>query len=677
MNKLNPNIEFEANTAALLNNLMYLNVEWVGIKDESIIKDIVHELAKVYNSPTGYDIYNEKCEQPTKEDYEIRQHQYNQIKNAINENKYYGDLSIDNQSLLMNNPSYEVGGLNSATFEDSNKKIFLAYRGTGSGEWIDNGKGLAGLAISTPQQNQAVEYFDRVIEKNSFHISKPEILVLGHSKGGNKAQFTTINSSYNELISKCYSFDGQGMSPEAVKAFKENNPENYRMAIDKIYGFNHKDDYVNPLGVYIIKEKNRFYFETPEGVHLPKLKDIQRYHYSDLYLNDSGKFTTQAEQGYLGKLVHFISDDIIKIAPDSREHVTSAVMDIMQKKLGYGKPVNNDRIGDHIKRRLMYRAAPILVKNIFATPPGLDALSDILKQINPDKIPFKMIRYALMTYASIAIYTAELSDIVKDNAILISQKTIDIANKTYKSFINKCNIILNSLKKLGSNIEHGMKNLYKNFVNALKNIIEWAKTTKNKIISIVKPKEKQLDAIYKKESTVPNKLAKEIMELKSINKLPFKESCEKYLTKIEGYLPDKVNNKKQINMCLSSMKERLENVKSTISRVEKCIDNIDKYKDISKQFDSKILFKKSFQNKHQNDKLIYDKSKVILSNAGIENKTQLETIKGEYNKYQNAYTKVDKDRKLSLEQKKSSITKKTNRDQNKNIGKEIFKEHGK
>ena len=64
------------------------------------------------------------------------------------------------------------------------------------------------------------------------------IIVTGHSKGGNKAQYVTINSKYNDLIDKCFSFDGQGMSPEAIEAFiNRHGKDAYLAQLIKCMGF--------------------------------------------------------------------------------------------------------------------------------------------------------------------------------------------------------------------------------------------------------------------------------------------------------------------------------------------------------------------------------------------------------------------------------------------------------
>ena len=83
--------------------------------------------------------------------------------------------------------------------------------------------------------------------------------MTGHSKGGNKAQYITINSKYRDLIKYCFSFDGQGFSPEAVKIFKYRF-DDYDESVKKIYGFNGENDFVNPFWYVCNSKRKAFLF---------------------------------------------------------------------------------------------------------------------------------------------------------------------------------------------------------------------------------------------------------------------------------------------------------------------------------------------------------------------------------------------------------------------------------
>ena len=92
----------------------------------------------------------------------------------------------------------------------------MVYRGTADGEWFDNGLGMT--SESTLQQERALAYFEEVVEREQISPGD-RLIVSGHSKGGNKAQFVTMNTKYDGLLDACYSIDGQGFSEEAMLSF--------------------------------------------------------------------------------------------------------------------------------------------------------------------------------------------------------------------------------------------------------------------------------------------------------------------------------------------------------------------------------------------------------------------------------------------------------------------------
>jgi hypothetical protein len=165
VNSLDPNLQDQANEAALLNVLMYLNVEDVGVKDGDYMSDIIVKLGDIYDAPGGFEAYMANHPSGNETDYLDRQRQYQVLANASSQNEHFSNLMIDNQSLLMDNPPYENGGLNATTFIDQDGNVTFVYRGTGGGEWLDNGTGLGGTVVATEQQRETQEYFDRVIEE--------------------------------------------------------------------------------------------------------------------------------------------------------------------------------------------------------------------------------------------------------------------------------------------------------------------------------------------------------------------------------------------------------------------------------------------------------------------------------------------------------------------------------
>ncbi len=79
-----------------------------------------------------------------------------------------------------------------------------------------------------PAQIEARDYLTGVMEKDD-----SEVLVAGHSKGGNLAIYSAIfiNDRYKDRISEIYNFDGPGFNKEIV------NDDRYRKIVKKIHTY--------------------------------------------------------------------------------------------------------------------------------------------------------------------------------------------------------------------------------------------------------------------------------------------------------------------------------------------------------------------------------------------------------------------------------------------------------
>lgn len=85
-------------------------------------------------------------------------------------------------------------------------EAIIAYKGTsGNNEWVDNVTGA--YSVQTPYQQEAADFAKRMVVDHGY----TELTVTGHSKGANKAMYTTIMCPY---VTRCVSFDGQGFSQE-------------------------------------------------------------------------------------------------------------------------------------------------------------------------------------------------------------------------------------------------------------------------------------------------------------------------------------------------------------------------------------------------------------------------------------------------------------------------------
>ena len=284
MQKIDTQILKRANREAIYNIYPYLSNKVDLSSDSCKFSDVVSKLRQSYERDS------DKWSQEQLSQLEV-------LEKAIEEDNYLAESVIGNQIHIKN-------GLNACTFTDQDGTVSVVFRGTGDGEWIDNGEGLSGIPeeniyfqydrngdvigetviqndYATDQQVEALNWFNKTAAQNGWD-ENTNIIISGHSKGGNKAQFITANS---DLVDQCYNFNGQGFSPEALMAFQKKYGENYEKRRQKIYSFSAYNDYVNVLGTPLVLENQRYFLKAPIGD-----KDMMKYHNIEAMLDKNGKF---------------------------------------------------------------------------------------------------------------------------------------------------------------------------------------------------------------------------------------------------------------------------------------------------------------------------------------------------------------------------------------------------
>lgn len=232
-------------------------------------------------------------------------------------------------------------GAYAAAFKSSDSSlVYVVYRGTGSGRWYDNGDGLAN--VSSEYQRRAVWYFNDIIER--LGGKEPEKLVVtGHSKGGNLAQYVTMKSKYRDKVKKCISFDGQGFSPEFLNELNCSEAE-IKAYCNKMYSICGDNDYVNVLGKKIIPFDHTIYIMTKTdwkdfyGAHsiVPQLFTEVKEHYCDFLFDFSRNcFNEQTlEQRELARCSKEICGKVMELSHNKREDICRTLMTVAEKFLG-------------------------------------------------------------------------------------------------------------------------------------------------------------------------------------------------------------------------------------------------------------------------------------------------------------------------------------------------------
>ena len=178
---------------------------------------------------------------------------------------------------------YDPNGLRARTWRDpETDDLYVVFMGTGPGEWADNGVALSGRSAVnayytydrrgrarsvtlredgfSKQQAEAADYWARVRVRRRLP-KRGAVVAAGHSKGGNKAQLLTL---LFEEINLCYSFNGQGMSPEQIELL-ERDAETFAARREKIWSICGCDDFVNGLGDRVCSDALRVFLGN-EGV---------------------------------------------------------------------------------------------------------------------------------------------------------------------------------------------------------------------------------------------------------------------------------------------------------------------------------------------------------------------------------------------------------------------------
>lgn len=205
-----------------------------------------------------------------------------------------------------------------ACFVDEQENAVVVFRGTATeGEWEDNGQGA--YEHDTREQMDALNYINNLEFK--------DLIVTGHSKGGNKAQYVTVLS---DKIDKCISINGQGFSNEFIIKYKNEIEKNK----SKIICINSKYDYVyclfNQIG-------ETYYFIETEFQINPL-----DYHKLNILLDENGYLREKTNEGILSEIINNFSIYLISELPkDIRSLIINAIIDAVELILCRDKKENN------------------------------------------------------------------------------------------------------------------------------------------------------------------------------------------------------------------------------------------------------------------------------------------------------------------------------------------------
>lgn len=224
---------------------------------------------------------------------------FTEMDKRIADNPSFGRLSA---SRCLNNANVRA----ICYTDDKDANPVVAFRGTGGTieAWTDN---FDGAYLEDTKIQKIADDFVRY-ECGIYD----GIVVTGHSKGGNLAQYVTVK--HEEMIDSCVSFDGQGFGDDFISA----NEKNVASASGKITSVSAYNDFVNILLTCIAGEciyvAN---IASPEAAHSPvTLLTSNEF-------DEDGNFITTRSQGpvskELSKLTNIITGALDPLAQGDKE----------------------------------------------------------------------------------------------------------------------------------------------------------------------------------------------------------------------------------------------------------------------------------------------------------------------------------------------------------------------
>lgn len=254
----------------------------------------------------------------------------------------------------------KYGSMNAATFEIDGK-LFVAYRGTGDGNWPYNADSAYGYEASE-MQKWASSYFDDVMDQR---YSGQEVYVTGHSQGGNNAMYASFFSKNNKYITNYISFDGPGFSQEMIdQARYLNSNEYYEQIRQKGYAINGNEDFVHNLGEGHMTPEDHIRFvearmDDPTGTH-----DLYSHFKLDGTLGDA------CDEGAISRLATELNTRMLERLPKKERYKAGqAIMKIIENLPGESATVQFKE-GELENVKLLI---PILAEVLEEQPELLDA----------------------------------------------------------------------------------------------------------------------------------------------------------------------------------------------------------------------------------------------------------------------------------------------------------------
>ena len=430
---MNSAVQQEIELSAVLNLVPYLDIDFDSEMSLSDIIDKVEANGEMVND---------------KGDKIIDSNTYKILKNAVDSNPEYGKITLVDQSSTNNTDPWSDDLIQGCTFKDGDGNYYVAFRGTGEGRWPDNGDGM--IKPSTEMQEAAQKYFDEMAAKYFVEADAEgkRIIVTGHSKGGNEAQYVYMTSEYEYLIDNCYNYDGQGFSDIARKNFEEKYGPDYEEKLSRMYSICGENDYVHDLGYVIVPEENTYFVGTSgEG--------FVSYHLLEAMLSEEGEYNglhwtvvdgqiVNGEQGEVGKFAKKLSEIMMELDDENLHGAAVAIMTLMdwdEEILGTVSAEWTDYVD------LVAHGLPAILEVVLLTEEGHEFLGELIKT-GVDIIYEKFgVIGVVAAVALVAVAVVSLAPVIFEfvSDVIVLAKKLDYIIDTVKAIMEISSEVYNCL----------------------------------------------------------------------------------------------------------------------------------------------------------------------------------------------------------------------------------------
>ena len=334
-------LTLEQYRAALLNTFMYLDIFTNDEKNGYCYEEISNEIEAGMTIDDLLQILGRYARYTDRNS--TRQVYYSILTDAVKKDVAFGNFEVSYMSRRMTRE--ETGmefneGTNAMIFIDPIKQaVYVTYRGTSKGEWGDNCErfNCKNIHDLTPQMEQTLCYFEYVAKQMGW-TQESIIYVTGHSQGGNDAQISLLLSPYGKFVNACFSFDGEGHSPELLEDVKRlYGVEEYENRINRMYSICGEYDFVNHLGEKVILESNTIY------IHCNIDKWTKVHDITSMFCDESfcynGMINTSkgTAPSWVTHYTAQVWEELCKMPDDMRASCQAAVMQLAEGFVSGGK----------------------------------------------------------------------------------------------------------------------------------------------------------------------------------------------------------------------------------------------------------------------------------------------------------------------------------------------------